>query len=108
MSGKSFLGNAEFSYARLVLARLDALRQDEEARVLDLCCGPGFDILQIQECLADVRVTAPGFQGYLQEQALDRITEPSGSNGLTRKLKGFGSPLPFGDGTFDAAFFACA
>jgi ubiquinone/menaquinone biosynthesis C-methylase UbiE len=106
---EEFLGNAEFNFARQVLAKMMLAGQNGGARVLDLCYGPGFDILHIQQCLGDVRVTALDFKDVFRNRALGRIPNPAGVEWIdSGRWQGFGSPLPFEDGTFDAAFFACA
>jgi len=106
---EEFLGNAEFNFARLILAKVMLAGRDEKSHVLDLCYGPGFDILQIQECYANVRVTALDFKDVFREKALNRIPNPSVVDWIdSQRWKGFGVPLPFENETFDGAFFACA
>lgn len=106
---EDFLGNAEFSFARSVLANVMLSGKGESARVLDLCYGPGFDILQIQNQFPGVKVTALDFKDIFRDQALRRIPNPEAVQWIDAELwDGFGTPLPFSDCTFDAVFFACA
>ncbi|MEK7360354.1 MAG: hypothetical protein AAB422_08265, partial [Planctomycetota bacterium] len=46
---EEFLGNSEFTFARSVLISLLFSGRSDNANVLTLCYGPGFDILQMQE-----------------------------------------------------------
>ena len=106
---EEFLGNAEFSFARSVLINLLLSERSKNMHVLDLCYGPGFDILQMQEQFPAVKVTAVDFKDIFLRQALHRILNPKPVNWIKSELwKGFGTPLPFSDSTFDIVFFACA
>jgi SAM-dependent methyltransferase len=106
---EEFLGNAEFNFARFILAKMMLAGKDEKSHVLDLCYGPGFDILQIQECLDSVKVTALDFKDVFRERALSRIPNPAVVEWIDAEYwNGFGAPLPFPAETFDGAFFACA
>ncbi|MBI5409834.1 MAG: class I SAM-dependent methyltransferase [Nitrospirae bacterium] len=106
---EKFLGNSEFSFARSVLVNLLLSGRNENLQVLDLCYGPGFGILQMQERFSDIGITALDFKDIFLGQASRRIT----NTGLVKwikseRWKGFGSPLPFLNHTFDIVFFACA
>ncbi|MGO9614600.1 MAG: class I SAM-dependent methyltransferase [Dissulfurispiraceae bacterium] len=104
-----FLGNAEFNFARSVLAKVMLSGKGENAHILDLCYGPGFDILQIQKCFAEVKVTAIDFKDIFRGRALSRIPNPDAVCWVDAKhWGGFGTKLPFPSDTFDAVFFACA
>ncbi len=106
---EEFLGNAEFSFARSVLVNLLLSERSKNVHVLDLCYGPGFDILQMQEQFPDIEVTAVDFKDIFHRQALHRIPNPKPVNWIKSELwRGFGTPLPFSDSKFDIVFFACA
>ncbi|RJQ51666.1 MAG: class I SAM-dependent methyltransferase [Nitrospiraceae bacterium] len=106
---EAFLGNAEFSFARGVLINLLFSGRTGNARVLDLCYGPGFGILQMQERSPEIEVTALDFKDIFIEQARGRIRNPESVQWINATLwEGFGSPLPFNNGSFDIVFFACA
>ncbi|MBV6518271.1 MAG: hypothetical protein DCC43_00730 [Candidatus Brocadia sp.] len=105
---EEFLGNTEFRFARSVLINLLFSGRNDNATVLALCYGPGFDILQMQEQY-NIRVTALDFKDVFQSQASRRILNPNSVKWVQSALwKGFGTPLPFHDTMFDAVFFACA
>lgn len=106
---EGFLGNREFSFARSVLINLIFSGRSDKVRVLDLCYGPGFDIIQMQESFPNIELTALDFQDTFIEHASDRIADPKSVQWINSGLwNGFGSPLPFGNGSFDIVFFACA
>jgi len=106
---EDFLGNAEFGFARSVLANVMLSGLDGDAHVLDLCCGPGFDILNIQECSSTVRISALDFKDVFRSRASGRVLNPDAVDWICcEKWGGFGAALPFPPGTFDAVFFACA
>lgn len=105
---EEFLGNTEFRFARSVLINLLFSGRDDNANVLALCYGPGFDILQMQEQY-NIKVTALDFKDIFQSQASHRIVNPKSVKWIKSELwKGFGTPLPFNGGTFDIVFFTCA
>ena len=105
---EEFLGNTEFTFARSVLISLLFSGRSDNANVLALCYGPGFDILQMQEQY-DIKITAVDFKDIFQNQASRRILNPQSVKWIKSELwKGFGTPLPFTDNTFDIVFFACA
>ena len=106
---EEFLGNAEFNFARSVLAQVMLSGKGENAHVLDLCYGPGFDIIQIQEHFAAIRLTALDFKDIFRERALSRIPNPEAVRWVdSGKWGGFGTSLPFPSNVFDVVFFACA
>lgn len=106
---EDFLGNAEFNFARSVLAQVMLSGNGDNAHILDLCYGPGFDILQIQERFAGVRITALDFKDIFRSRALGRIPNPEAVRWVdSGNWGGFGTRLPFPSETFDMVFFACA
>ncbi|HMK59995.1 MAG TPA: class I SAM-dependent methyltransferase [Dissulfurispiraceae bacterium] len=106
---EAFLGNAEFDFARSVLAQLMFSKPGEKTCILDLCYGPGFDIAAIQNNSAGAVVTALDFKDVFKQQALGRAPDPASIRWVdAMNWKGFGNELPFSTGTFDCVFFACA
>jgi SAM-dependent methyltransferase len=106
---EKFLGNPEFNFARSVLAQLMLSDGRKDPDVLDLCYGPGFDILKIQETLAGAKVTAIDFKDIFRSRALSRIPNPDAVRWIdSGNWGGFGTELPFPDNSFDVVFFACA
>jgi len=106
---EEFLGNAEFRFAREVLLKLLFSERNDNYEILDLCCGPGFDVLQMQEHCPQISITAIDFTDVFQVQASRRIHNNKSVKWISSKLwHGFGNRLPFGDNTFDIVFFACA
>jgi ubiquinone/menaquinone biosynthesis C-methylase UbiE len=106
---EEFLGDAEFNCARSLLARLLLSGKSSNAVVLDLCCGPGFDILKIQEQSPEMKIIALDFTDIFKRRAVCSLSHPGMVQWVDSGLwNGFGSPLPFSDNSFDAVFFACA
>lgn len=106
---EKFLGNVEFQFARNVLINILFSGRGNEPKVLDLCYGTGFDILQMQENYPNIRVTALDFQDIFQDIASRRLLNHGSIEWVKSELwKGFGNPLPFPDNTFDIIFFSCA
>lgn len=106
---EKFLGNAEFSFARSILVNLLMLDKRDTYHILDLCYGPGFDLIQIQERMPNVRLTALDFTDNFYFQASHRLLNPNSVKWIKSQLwNGFGSPLPLDDNTIDVIFFACA
>jgi SAM-dependent methyltransferase len=108
---EKFLGNAEFSFARSVLVKLLMFNKRDNYNILDLCYGPGFDLVQIQEqeMLPDVRLMALDFTDNFYVQASHRVLNSVSVNWInSESWNGFGTPLPFEDSTVDIIFFACA
>ncbi len=106
---EDFLGNAEFTYGRSVLINLLFSDKSNGLKVLDLCPGPGFDILQMQKHSPDIILTALDFKDIFKSRASRRIPNTDTVEWIDSTLwKGFGTPLPFENDTFDIVFFACA
>ncbi len=54
-------------------------------------------------------MTALDFKDIFRKRALSRIPKPEAVQWIDAELwNGFGTPLPFPDGTFDLLYFACA
>lgn len=106
---EKFLGNAEFNFIRTVLLKLLMCEKRDAYNVLNLCYGPGFDLVQIQERLPDVRLIALDFTDNFHHQAASRLPNAHAVTWIKSELwNGFGSPLPFDDNTVDIVFFTCA
>jgi len=106
---EKFLGNAEFIFARSILTKLLIPWKNSNCTILDLCYGPGFDILQIQEQSPQIQVTALDFKDIFYNQASCRILNPDSVKWVDPALwNGFGAPLPFDGNTFDNVLFTCA
>jgi ubiquinone/menaquinone biosynthesis C-methylase UbiE len=106
---EKFLKNAEFTFARSILTRLLIPSKDSNCAILDLCYGPGFDILQIQEQSPQIKVTALDYKDIFYNQASRRLLNPDSVKWVDSALwRGFGDPLPFDDNTFDKVLFTCA
>lgn len=103
---EEFLGNEEFRFARSLLAKLLHLGSAGKPDILDLCCGPGFDLISLQEELPEARVTALDFKNIFHAQALRRTLHPDAVRWVL--WNGFGSPLPFPEESFHIVFFSCA
>ena len=102
-----FLENEEYAYARSLLAGMLIRERKREARLLDLCCGTGAGALMIRRLWPDVSVTvidAHDFAGIADTIACDKAIVWDSS----LIWQGFGTPVPFSDGSFDAVLFACA
>lgn len=109
---EDFLGNSEFRFARSVLINiLFSVRgsKRDALSVLDLCYGPGFDMLQMLEQFPNLRLTAIDFKGMFFKSAASKIPAESNVQWIPPSMwTGFGTPLPFNDRSFDNVFFACA
>jgi len=106
---ENFLGNAEFNFGRSVLAQLMFSSGSKNPEVLDLCCGPGFDIIEIQNNSAGAIVTVLDFKDVFRERVLRRAPDPEAVRWIdSGSWAGFGTALPFAPEAFDAVFFACA
>ncbi len=106
---EKFLGNAEFSFARSILAKLLMFDKRDNYNILDLCYGPGFDLIQIQGKAPNVRLMALDFTDNFYPQASNRLLNSDSVKWIKSELwNGFGTPLPFDDNTIDIIFFACA
>ncbi len=67
---EDFLGNVEFEFARSFLMKILFLEKSHKCKALVLCCGPGFDILQMQHEFPEIRVTALDFTDIFYEKGL--------------------------------------
>ena len=105
----AFLGNEEFAFARDILVKMLFINRQDRAKILDLCYGPGYDILQIQAELPSASIVALDFTDVFRPRAMERTRYPEQIEWIDSSLwQGFGSPLPFEDESFDIVFFACA
>jgi ubiquinone/menaquinone biosynthesis C-methylase UbiE len=106
---EKFLGNAEFNFVRSVLLKLLMFEKRDTCNILNLCYGPGFDLVQIQERLPNVRLIALDFTDNFYHQASGRLQNTHAVKWVkSGSWNGFGTPLPFGDDTIDIVFFTCA
>ncbi|MFO0793634.1 MAG: class I SAM-dependent methyltransferase [Candidatus Brocadiaceae bacterium] len=106
---EKFLGNVEFAFARSVLIKLLLFEEKDNGEILDLCYGPGFGLFQIQEYVPEARLAALDFTDNFYNQASQRVLNPHSVKWVSSELwNGFGTPLPFKEGTIDIIFFACA
>ncbi len=114
-----FLGCTEFCACRALLLKLMGIGNLAAPRLLDLCHGPGWDLDAIITCHPATRITAVDFteafgqgarvraeRAQTRSHRLGSAVPPIVWIGPDR-WKGFGQPLPFPDGTFDAVFFSC-
>ena len=114
---ESFLGCREFRICRSLLLDFMRIRNAPSFRLLDLCHGPGWGLEAVAGRFPLVRMTALDFTDAFSARARERVgLAGGGSPGSAGPVvtwvgpdrwKGFGHPLPFGDGTFDAVFFSC-
>jgi SAM-dependent methyltransferase len=114
-----FLGCAEFRSCRALLLVLMEIDTEPAPRVLDLCHGPGWGLEAVVRRFPAARVTALDFTDAFCRTARARADRaqarnrqdgrpvvPIGWVGPDR-WAGFGRPLPFSDGAFDAVLFTC-
>ena len=114
-----FLGCREFRTCRSLLLELMGLGRRTSCRFLDLCHGPGWGLEAAISRFPTIRVTAVDFTDAFRDTARARAERAQASNrdrgypvvpvawvGPDR-WRGFGEPLPFPDGAFDAVFFTC-
>lgn len=114
-----FLGCAEFRSCRAALLALMALEARPAPRVLDLCHGPGWGLEAVVRRFPAARVTALDFTDAFHRTARARADLAQARHrddgrpvapivwvGPDR-WGGFGRPLPFADGEFDAVLFTC-
>ena len=116
---EEFLGCGEFQACRSILLDRMASTACASASLLDLCHGPGWGIERAMERWPEARITAIDFtdafagsakgradRGQARNAALGRPCAPVewfGPSGWN----GFGHPLPFPEGAFDAVLFSC-
>jgi SAM-dependent methyltransferase len=115
----AFLGCAEFRACRALLLELMKIEDRPTFRLLDLCHGPGFGLEVTTVRFPSVCLTAIDFTGAFRRHALRRVETAQRENRrLGRPMapvtwmgpeawKGFGNPLPFHDGSFEAVLFSC-
>lgn len=116
---EQFLACSEFRTCRALLLDLLGIVNEPSFRLLDLCHGPGLGVETAATLFPAIRIAALDFTDAFSLQAKERIRIVDARN---RSLghpassvtwhgpgcwKGFGQPLPFGDGAFDAVFFSC-
>jgi SAM-dependent methyltransferase len=114
-----FLGCAEFRICRSLLLELMGIERHPSFRVLDLCYGPGWDLEAAISQFPVIPITALDFTEVFYDKARARAENAQDRN---RQLghpiapiawvgpdqwKGFGRPLPFPDGSFEAVLFTC-
>ncbi|MEI8191031.1 MAG: hypothetical protein WCI75_15065 [candidate division NC10 bacterium] len=114
-----FLGCQEFHTCRSLLLGLMGPENRPHVRLLVLCHGPGWDVELVVSQLPMVHITALDFTEVFHGTARERAeTAHARHRQLGRPVlpvewvgpdrwKGFGDPLPFGDGAFEAVFFSC-
>jgi SAM-dependent methyltransferase len=113
-----FLGCEEFCAGRALLLELMALADDGPGTLLDLCHGPGWGLDAVLRRLPGIRVTALDFTETFRAVAAARAERAGRAGHGVRKpceitwvgparWRGFGDPLPFPDGSFQAVFFTC-
>ncbi len=106
---ESFLGNAEYKMARELLIKLLTSVKSGKCKVLNLCYGPGFDIMAIEKLMPESEITAIDYSDVFRERACRRISRPESTKWTDSSLwNGFGHALPFDEEVFDIVFFACA
>ncbi len=115
----TFLGCREFRTCRSLLLELMGIERHPSCRFLDLCHGPGWGLEAAISRFPAIRVTAVDFTDAFRDTARARAKSAQASNqdrGHTAvpiawvgpdRWSGFGDPLPFPDGAFDAVFFTC-
>lgn len=114
-----FLGCAEFRICRSLLLELMGIEDRPSFRLLDLCHGPGWGLETAISRFPAIQITALDFTEVFSRKARERAGRAQAHN---RRLgypaapmtwvgpdrwKGFGEPLPFSDGSFEAVFFSC-
>ena len=114
-----FLGCAEFRSCRALLLVLMGIETEPAPRVLDLCHGPGWGLEAVVQRFPAARVTALDFTDVFRRTAQARAEGAQARNRRggrpvvpitwvgPDRWEGFGRPLPFEDGAFDAVFFTC-
>jgi len=107
---EGLLGNGDFALARAYLARLVLPRNGASpCQALVLCYGPGFDLVEIERRGPGTVATALDFTGSFFACASARLRHADRVQWVSSAAwGGFGTPLPFDAGTFDAVLFSCA
>ena len=116
---EDFLGCDEFQACRTVLLDRMASTACASASLLDLCHGPGWGIERAMERWPEARITAIDFTDAFSASARCRAERGHARNAARGRppspvewlgpsdWKGFGHPLPFPEGAFDAVLFSC-
>ena len=114
-----FLGCAEFRSCRALLLVLMEIEAQPAPRVLDLCHGPGWGLEAVVRRFPGARITALDFTNAFRRTAQVRADLAQARNRQEGhpavpiawvgpdRWAGFGRPLPFADGVFDAVLFTC-
>jgi SAM-dependent methyltransferase len=114
-----FLGCTEFRSCRALLLVLMDIETCPAPRVLDLCHGPGWGLEAVIRRSWAARITALDFTDAFRPMAQARAELAQARNRQRGQppvpiiwkgpdcWKGFGCPLPFSDGSFDAVLFTC-
>lgn len=118
-SWELFLGCPEFRTCRSLLLEVMGIENRPSVRLLDLCHGPGWGLEAAISQFPQIRITALDFTEVFHDRARARAEDAQTRNRqLGRPVvpidwvgpgrwKGFGRPLPFRDGSFEAVFFSC-
>jgi SAM-dependent methyltransferase len=114
-----FLGCTEFRSCRSLLLVLMGIQTCSTPRVLDLCHGPGWGLEAVIRRSSAARITALDFTDTFRPMAQARAELAQARNRQRGQpvapiiwkgpdcWKGFGCPLPFSDGAFEAVLFTC-
>jgi SAM-dependent methyltransferase len=114
-----FLGCTEFQICRSLLLDVLGIQNRPSFRLLDLCHGPGWGVETALSRYPAIRITALDFTDVFSRKARARSGETQARNRQRGdpavpvvwlgpdRWKGFGDPLPFPDGSFEAVFFSC-
>jgi SAM-dependent methyltransferase len=116
---ESFLGCTEFQACRALLLELMNIEDRLTFRLLDLCHGPGWGLEVAISRFPSICLTAVDFTCAFRGCARARVEIAQSENRrLGRPIvpvtwvgpdawKGFGNPLPFPNGSFEAVLFSC-
>ncbi len=104
----SFLGNHLFRSLRNILLRLMDVEDRPDYRMLDLCCGPGHGIKDILGWYPQIELVAIDFSSTCNERAINKAGSHRRPALIDHNWRGFGDPLPYGSGSFDAVHFTLA
>lgn len=110
-----FLGCPSFRACRKLLMGLIGIENRPGFRVLDLCHGPGWGLLDVAASYPGASLTAIDFTDSFSRLARERMEGTAALGGNPPNIRwldsgqwtGFGSPLPVEDGAFDAILFCC-